>query len=47
MLNIPVAIGDLHCWSRTVRILNEDGVGLAVDFIADPIRLKGKPIAIG
>ena len=47
MLNIPAAIGDLDCRSRAVRVLNEDGVRLTVHFIADPIGLEGKPMAIG
>ena len=32
MLNIPLTIGDLHCRSRALCVLNKDGVSLAIDF---------------
>src|SRR6266481_3807664 len=47
VLNVPRAIANLYCWPGTCRILNEDRIGVAVNVIADPIRLKGEPLAIG
>ena len=47
MLNVPRTIANLYCWPGACGILNEDGIGVAANVIADPIRLKGEPLAVG
>src|SRR5262245_43070511 len=47
MLSIVHAIGDLLRGQPAAPILNEDGVGQAVDLVAGAVRFKREPVAVG